>query len=548
MTRIESVRAFGIAALFSGFGVTLSPAIAADAGYDLVLRNARIVDGTGSPWYYADLAIRGDTIARIAPAISERAGRVIDIGGRMVAPGFIDLHTHAGRDIFQVPTADNYIRQGVTTVLEGADGAGSGVVGGLPVPLKPFLDRLESLPKSINIGSYIGQGAVREAVVGLADRPATTEEIERMRALVRQGMQDGAFGLSTGLFYIPGKFTPLAEVVELQKVVAPFRGVHTSHMRDEAGGVIDSVRETIAIGEQGGVPTHVSHHKVIGTANWGKSVETLKLIDAARERGIDATLDQYPYTASSTSIQAALLPGWALDGGMPKTIERVRDPATRAKIRTATVEILRTERGGGDPKNVVIVSCSWNTALTGKNLAEVTQSRGNAPTLENAAEIVMWLVENGGCRGIFHAMSEQDLERILAYPATMIASDGQVSVFGRDAIHPRSYGTFARVLSTYVRERHVITLEDAVRKMSAAPAARIGLVDRGILRPGMKADIAVFDPARVRDIATYDKPHQYAEGFSHVIVNGEIAYENGAMTTARPGRVLYGPGKRSDQR
>jgi dihydroorotase/N-acyl-D-amino-acid deacylase len=414
--------------------------------------------------------------------------------------------------------------------------------------LKPFLDRLESLPKSINIGSYIGQGAVREAVVGLADRPATAEEIERMRALVRQGMKDGAFGLSTGLFYIPGKFTPVAEVVELQKVVAPFRGVHTSHMRDEAGGVIDSVRETIAIGEQGGVPTHVSHHKVIGTANWGKSVETLKLIDAARERGIDATLDQYPYTASSTSIQAALLPGWALDGGMPKTIERVRDPATRAKIRTATVEILRTERGGGDPKNVVIVSCSWNAALTGRNLAEVTQSRGNAPTLENAAETVMWLVENGGCRGIFHAMSEQDLERILAYPATMIASDGQVAVFGRDAIHPRSYGTFARVLSTYVRERHVITLEDAVRKMSAAPAARIGLVDRGILRPGMKADIAVFDPARVRDIATYDKPHQYAEGFSHVIVNGEIAYENGAMTTARPGRVLYGPGKRSDQR
>jgi len=547
--RVESVRTFGIAVLFSGcFTATLSPAIAADAGYDLVLRNARIVDGTGSPWYYADLAIRGDTIARIAPAINEPAGRVIDIGGRVVAPGFIDLHTHAGRDIFQVPTADNYVRQGVTTVLEGADGAGSGVVGGLPVPLKPFLDRLESLSKSINVGSYIGQGAVREAVVGLTDRPATAEEIERMRALVLQGMKDGAFGLSTGLFYIPGKFTPLAEVVELQKVVAPFRGVHTSHMRDEAGGVVDSVRETIAIGEQGGVPTHVSHHKVIGTANWGKSIETLKLIDAARERGIDATLDQYPYTASSTSIQAALLPGWALDGGMPKTIGRVRDPATRAKIRTATVELLRTERGGGDPKNVVIVSCSWNAGLTGKNLADVTQSRGNAPTLENAAETVMWLVENGGCRGIFHAMSERDLERILAYPATMIASDGQVAVFGRDAIHPRSYGTFARVLSTYVRERRVITLEDAVRKMSAAPAARIGLVDRGILRPGMKADIAVFDPAGVRDIATYDKPHQYAEGFSHVIVNGEIAYENGAMTKARPGKVLYGPGKGSDQR
>ena len=274
---------------------------------DLVLKNARIVDGTGSPWYRGEIAIRGDTIVRIAPQIEGNAARVIDVKGLVVSPGFIDLHTHAIRGIFKVPTADNYTRQGVTTIMEGPD-------GGSPVPLKPFLDKLEALPKSINIGSFIGQGSVREAVVGLANRKATAEEISRMRDIVRQGMRDGAFGMSTGLFYVPGNFTPLDEVVELQKVVAPYRGVHTSHMRDEASKVIDSVKETIAIGELGGVPTQISHHKVIGKAYWGASVETLKLVDEARARGVDATIDQYPYTASSTSIGAALLPQWAQEG------------------------------------------------------------------------------------------------------------------------------------------------------------------------------------------------------------------------------------------
>jgi N-acyl-D-amino-acid deacylase len=507
---------------------------AADPPYDLVLRNARIVDGTGNPWYRADLAVSGDTIARIAPSITDPAVRMIDVGGLIVAPGFIDLHTHASRGIFQVPTADNYVRQGVTTIMEGPD-------GGSPVPLKPFLDRLAALPKSLNIGSFLGQGSVREAVIGLANRPATPAELDRMRALVLQGMWDGAFGLSTGLFYVPGTFTPLAEVVELQKVVSPFRGVHTSHMRDEATGILDSVKETIAIGELGGVPTQVSHHKVIGKSNWGKSVETLKLIDAARSRGVDATIDQYPYTASSTTIQAALLPAWAQEGGHKQTVERFKEPALRAKIKAAIADSIRNERGGGDPQNIALSLCEWDAELAGKNLADVTKARGMEPTPENAAETTLWLIEQGGCRGVFHAMDEQDLQRILAHPATMIASDGEVPIFGRGAPHPRSYGTFARVLAVYVREKKIVTLEDAVRKMSSYPAARIGLADRGILRPGMKADIAVFDPARVRDVATFDKPHQYAVGFPYVIVNGQVVYEGGVMTAARPGRVLYGP-------
>jgi N-acyl-D-amino-acid deacylase len=384
---------------------------------------------------------------------------------------------------------------------------------------------------------------VRETVIGLADRKATPEEMERMRAVVLQGMHDGGFGLSTGLFYIPGAYTPIEEVIELQKVVAPFRGVHTSHMRNEAGGVVESVRETITIGELGGVPTHVSHHKMMGKANWGKSVETLKLIDAARARGIDVTLDAYPYTASSTSIQAALLPKWALEGGLKETRERLRDPATHAKIKEATMRAIDTERGGGDPKNVVISQCNWDHSLAGKNLMEITVNRGLAATTANAAETTLWLVENGGCGGIFHAISEEDVMRVLAHPATMVASDGGVQIFGKDVPHPRSYGTFARVLGVYVREKNLITLEDAVRKMSSFPAARLGIEDRGVLRPGMKADIAIFDPARVKDMATYDNPHQYAVGFEYVLVNGEIVFEKGAMTAARSGRVLYGPGK-----
>jgi dihydroorotase/N-acyl-D-amino-acid deacylase len=500
--------------------------------YDLLLRNGRIVDGSGSPWYRGDVAIKGDTIVLIAPSINASAKRTIDLGGQVIAPGFIDIHTHARRGIFDVPTADNYVRQGVTTLIEGPDGSS-------PVPLAPFFARLEALPKSVNIASFIGQGSVRSAVIGDVNRKPTAEELNKMRALVEQGMKDGAFGLSSGLFYVPGTFTPTDEVVELAKVAGRYGGIYISHMRDEASGVIDSVKETIAIGERGGLPTQVTHHKIIGKGNWGQSVVTLRLIDEARARGVDATIDQYPYTASSTGIASALLPAWALEGGRDDVLKRLKDKATRARIKAETIRLIREERGGGDPKNVVLARCDWDTSLAGKNLAEVTRLRKMAPTISNAAEAALWLVEQGGCQGIFHAISEADLVRILRHPATMIGSDGEIPIFGRASPHPRSYGTFARVLGVYVREKKTISLEDAVRKMSSFPAQRLGLTDRGLLRPGMKADIAIFDPARVRDLATFDKPHQYAEGFSYVIVNGQIVFEAGVMTAARPGRVLY---------
>jgi dihydroorotase/N-acyl-D-amino-acid deacylase len=528
------VHRLALAALFGA--VLCNSATAQTAPYDLLLKNARVVDGTGSPWYPADVAIRGDAIVRIAPAITEPATRVIDVDGQVVAPGFIDIHTHARRGIFGIPTAENYVRQGVTTLIEGPD-------GGSPVPLGPFLARLDSLPKSVNIGSFIGQGSIRSGVIGDVNRRATAAEITRMQGMVEQGMRDGALGLSSGLFYVPGTFTPTEEVIELARVAGRFGGIYISHMRDEASGVVQSVLETIRIGEEGGLPTQVTHHKVVGPGYWGRSVETLQAIDEARSRGVDATIDQYPYTASSTSITAALFPAWAQEGGRGAVLDRLNDPTTRARIKQESADIIRLERGGGDPKNVVVARCEWDESLAGKSLADVARLRSLEPTIENGAEMAIWITERGGCQGVFHAINEQDLVRILRHGATMVGSDGEIPTFGVGSPHPRSYGTFARVLGVYVREQKVLTLEEAVRKMSAFPAARLGLADRGVLKAGLTADIAVFDPARVRDAATFERPHQYAEGFSVVIVNGQVVYENGAMTAARPGRVLYGPAR-----
>jgi len=509
----------------------------APAAYDLVIRGGHVLDGAANPWVIADLAVRQDTIAAVGPGLPGRGQREIDARGLVVSPGFIDTHTHARRGIFEVPTADNYVRQGVTTIFEGPD-------GGSPVPLKPFLDKIAALGISPNWGMFIGQGSVREAIIGRVDRKATADEIAKMKDLVREGMLDGAFGLSTGLFYVPGIFTPTDEVIALAAVAGAMGGLHVSHMRNEASGVIDSVKETIAVGEQGRMPTQITHHKIIGTPNWGRSADTLRLVAEARARGVDVTVDQYPYTASSTGINA-LLPPWALEGRQADVAARLRDAAQRTRIKAAIVESLKYDRGGGDAKNVQIASCAWDPALAGKNLAEIARARGAEPTLEHAAETVMWIVEQGGASGIFHAIDEADLERILKDPVTMIASDGEVPIFGKASPHPRSYGTFVRVLGRYVRERRAIPLAEAVRKMTSFPAQRVGLLDRGVLRPGMKADIAIWDASTIADTATFEQPHQYAVGVHAVLVNGQVVFERGAMTAARPGKVLYGPAHRA---
>ncbi len=505
----------------------------AQTAYDVLITNARIVDGTGAPWYRGSIAIRGDSIVAIGTVPAATATRVIDAGDMVAAPGFIDIHTHARRGIFDVPTAENYVRQGVTTLLEGNDGSSA-------LPLGAHLAAVAKTRPAVNYGSFVGQGSLRSKVIGLADRKATAEEIESMRKLTAQAMREGAFGLSTGLFYVPGNYTPTEEIIELAKVAGAMGGIHISHMRSEGDAVLKSVLETIRIGEEGRLPTQITHHKVAGLAARGKSVETLAAIEAARARGVDVSLDQYPYTASSTGT-TGLFPQWSQEGGHKALVGRLHDPAARARIKAAVVKSILTGRGNGDAKNIVMASCSFAPELAGQSLAKIADSRGMASTQENAAEIALEIQEKGGCSAVYHAMVEEDVERILRYPFTMIASDGEIPIFGTDVPHPRSYGTFARVLGVYVRERKVLGLEDANRRMTALPAARLGLADRGLLRPGMKADLAILDPATVGDTATFDKPHQYAAGVRAVLVNGKPILLDGKMTAERPGRVLHGP-------
>ncbi len=504
--------------------------------FDILITGGRIVDGGGNPWFLGDVGIKGDTIVYVGPTTLRTARKTLNARGLMVAPGFIDTHSHGRRGIFEVPTAENQIRQGVTTIIEGPDGSS-------PYPLKPFLDRFSKVPATTNFGLLVGQGTIREQVIGLKDRKATAEEVDRMKGMVRQAMLDGAFGMSTGLFYLPGAFTPTEEVVALAKVAADMGGVYTSHMRNEAAGSLEAVRETIRIGELSGIPVQVTHHKIIGRANWGMSKDTIALLEGARERGIDVTVDQYPYTASSTGL-AALFPKWALESGQKAFLERAAAPQQRAKMRVEIATAIETDRGAGDPKNVVMASCVSDRSLAGKTLADVTRSKGREVNFQNAAETAIELQEKGGCSCVYHAIAEEDIERILKYPFTMVASDGGIPFFGVDVPHPRSYGTFARVLGVYVRERKVIGLEDAIRKMTSLPASRFRIMDRGLLRPGMKADVAVFDAAKVIDKADFVNPHQYAEGFVHVVVNGTPVLEQAKMLEARPGRALYGPGYR----
>ena len=421
----------------------------------------------------------------------------------------------------------------MTTIFASPDGGGSVEVGA-------YLAKVSAARPAINVGTFIGHGSVRGLVIGQANRPATPEELQRMRDVVRKGMQEGAFGLSTGLFYVPGNYAPLEEVIELARIAGEFGGIHQSHMRDETSRVLDSVSETIAIGEHGGLPTQVTHHKIIGKSNWGRSVETLRMIDEARARGVDATIDQYPYTASSTSIQGGLVPQWAQEGGRDRLLERLKDEGSRQKILSEVSKAIETDRGAGDPGNVVLAACNWDPSLAGKSLAQVLRDRSRPATVDQAADLVLEIVQRGGCSAIYHAISEDDLVRIMKHPVTMIASDASpgIPTFGKDVPHPRAYGTFARVLGVYVREKGVLTLEDAVRKMSALPAQRMGIVDRGVLRPGLKADLVVFDPATVTDRATFERPHQYAEGISAVLVNGQVVLEAGKLTGARGGKTL----------
>ncbi|MBI4474758.1 MAG: D-aminoacylase [Acidobacteria bacterium] len=510
---------------------------AAQETYDIIIRNGKVIDGTGNPWIRADVGIRGDRIVRIGDLSNARAQRVIDARNLIVAPGFIDPHTHASGGIQTAPTAESALLQGVTTLTENNDGGGS-------FPIAAALAEIQKLRISPNWALYVGHNTIRQRVMGNVNRAPTAAELEKMRQMVAQAMEEGALGLSTGLFYTPGAFAKTDEVIELSKVAAKYRGMYISHMRNEAEGLSESVSETIRIGEEAGLPVQMTHHKASGKNAWGSSVQSLKMVDEARARGVDITMDQYPYTASATSIEGGLVPQWAREGSNEDQLKRLRDPATRARIKADIVHNIVFVRGGGDPKNVYISQCRWDPSLAGKNLAQIAQDRGMAPTPDNAAEVVMDIVEKGGAGAIYHAMSEEDVERIMKHPATAIGSDGGVSKIetAQGVPHPRQYGTFARVLGVYVRERRVIGLEEAIRKMSNLTAQRLGIRDRGLLREGFFADIAVFDADRIKDMSTFTNPHQYAVGVQYVLVNGEVVVQEGKHSGVRPGRILYGPG------
>lgn len=507
--------------------------------YDLVITGGMVIDGTGSPAYRADVAISAGRIAAVSrtPIDASLARRRINATGLIVSPGFIDLHAHL-EPILTMPDAESHVRQGVTLALGGPDGGGA-------APMGPYLARVEQQTLGMNVAFLTGHNTIRRTVMGTANRAPTPEELQRMRSMVAESMGQGAFGLSTGLRYIPGFYSNTDEVVALAEVAADSGGIYTSHLREEAVGLFDGVAEALEIGRRAHIPVVLTHHKVVGKLMWGKSVQTLAMVDSARKAGTDVMIDQYPYTASHTGLDI-LIPPWALAGGDSALRRRLEDPVLNDSIERGVVENLLNDRGGGDLKRVQFSRVSWDSTLNGKTLYDLVTRLNVDPTLENAAPIVIDAVLKGGAGTIFHVIDEEDVKRIMAHPQTMIASDGRLNRLGDAVPHPRAYGTFPRVLGKYVREEKVLTLEQAVRKMTAMPAARLGLTDRGCLREGCAADVTIFSAERVKDVGTYADPHHYPEGIPWVIVNGVPVVDNGAFTAARPGKVLRRePGKRS---
>ena len=497
---------------------------------DILITNVRIVDGTGNPWYRGSVAVAGDRIQAVGPGLETAARRTIDAGNMVVSPGFIDIHNHCDEGLFYTPDAENYVRQGVTTIIGGPD-------GGSAVDMGAFLADLDTLPLAVNAAFTVGQGSVRRAVMGLADRAPSEEELEAMKKLVARAMEQGAIGISTGLKYVPGAYSSTEEVIELSRVAASYGGFYTSHLREEGPGLIEAVQEAIRIAEEADIPVNLTHHKAVGKLMWGKSTETLEMLEKARARGLDITCDQYPYTATSTGL-AVLFPPWSLAGGRDSLLARLDDPDLRAKIAERVIYTLEYDRGGDDPINVAIASCEFDSCLEGKNLRQILEERGLEPSTANAADLVLELQQKGGASCIYHCLNEEDVRRIMRHSCTMHASDGTVLPFGEGVPHPRSYGTFPRILGEYVRKRGILTLEDAVRKMTSLPAQRTGLLHRGVIRPGAFADLVIFDPERIIDKATFLEPHQYAEGIETVILNGKVVFRDGHLTDNRPGRVL----------
>ena len=522
-------------------GVFVFARIVADAQapappYDLLISNARIVDGSGNPWFRGDVAIKDGRIARVGRLGPDTAKRTIDARGQILAPGFIDVHTHV-ESIYGQPAAENFVRMGVTTLVTGNCGSSTTDVG-------EFLGRIKEKPLGVNLATLIAHGSVRRKVLGLGDRAPTPEELKQMESLVELGMKQGAVGLSTGLIYVPGTYAKTDEVVALARVAGKYGGLYATHMRNEGDMVADAIRESIHIGEQAGLPVEISHFKISNKKLWGQTPMTLGLVREARARGLAVTVDQYAYTASSTSLDSRL-PSWLRAGGFDEAKKRLADKATRERAIKDTKEALKRS-GFKDYSFAVVAAYGADKSFNGKSIAQITKEVRNKKDVTSQIEQMLEMYEAGGASMIYHGMGEDDVKRIMQEPFTMIASDSGVRQIDESVPHPRGYGNNARVLGHYVRELKLISLEDAIRKMTSLPAQTFGFRDRGLIREGFAADLVIFDENTIIDQATFVKPHQYPSGISYVIVNGAPVLELNQMTTARPGLALFGPGSHKD--
>ena len=537
--------------------------------YDLLIINGHILDGTGSPWLEGSVAVKDGRIADVGRLKNATATRVIDAKGLVVAPGFIDLHSHSDFTLLVDGHAQSKIRQGVTTEVIGEAASAGPILGpavsdfdngtapltqkdGLKrdwTTLGEYFARAERQGISVNIASYVGSGQVRLDVMGNVNRAPTAEELDKMEALIDQSMREGAVGIASGLIYAPNMFAKTEELIELSRVAARYGGLYTTHIRGEGANSVAAISEAIEIAEKAGLPGHILHFKMNGQAHWGHMAGLVKLIQSARDRGVDITADQYPYLAGMTSLQQCLPPKY-LEGTSSDVVARLRDPKARADIRSAIDNGLpgwdnNEVKDCGGWHGVMLTSCSLseNKKYEGKRMDEVARMMGKDPV---DAFCDLLIAEHATPMAIYFSMSDADVELAMKQPWVGIGSDGaavdpSMTFMGRP--HPRFYGTFPRVLGVYVREKDVLTLPDAIRKMTSLPAQIMGLQDRGVLRPGMAADITLFDPNTVKDKATFEDPSQYPEGIPYVIVNGIVVIDQGQHTSAKPGRVLYGRGR-----
>jgi len=517
--------------------------LAQDTPIDLLIRNARVVDGTGSPWFRSDVAISNGRIVEIGVGLNLAARQTIDAAGRVLAPGFIDVHTHVessdSRDGLQrLPRADNYLLDGVTTIV-------TGNCGGSEIDIAAWNESLTGL--GINVATLVGHNSVRRAVMGLDDRAPTMRELEQMQALVEQAMRDGAVGFSTGLLYVPGTYAKTEEVVSLAEVASQHGGVYASHIREQGEKLHESIDEAVRVGREANMPVQISHFKIKGPARWGSIGDAIDLVESYRREGVDVVIDAYPYDRASSNL-GINLPRWAVSGGTEEIASRIRDDETHARI-VGDMKTMLDDGGYPDYSFATVAQYSPEPTYIGRTISDINRLHERPGTADAEIETVLDMMIEGGEAGsiygasmIYHYMSMEDVNTIFRYPNAAVASDGTIMAYGRGQPHPRSYGTNARILADFVRDRKILTLEDAVRRMTSLPARTFSFHDRGIIRPGFTADLVLFDPAIVADKATFENPHQYSVGFDYVIVNGVAVVAEGEITDERSGRFVKGPG------